>query len=163
MALRSPAASSLRAAFVAAAAAWAALIVLAPWLASASHASPLASAVILGVYGIGSAICHQRPERSFHLWTTQMPVCARCAGIYAGAVLGALGALTLGRARGRRTRRASDPRVALAIGLAPTLVTLVYEWTTGAMPSHAIRAAAGLAIGVVVAWLLVAAADNRVN
>jgi hypothetical protein len=31
------------------------------------------------------------------------------------------------------------------------------------MPSHAIRAAAGVPIGVVVAWLVVAAADNQVN
>jgi hypothetical protein len=31
------------------------------------------------------------------------------------------------------------------------------------MPSHAIRAAAGVPIGAVVAWLVVAAADNRVN
>jgi hypothetical protein len=45
----------------------------------------------------------------------------------------------------------------------PTLLTLVYEWTTGDMPSHAIRAAAGVPIGVVVAWLVVAAADNQVN
>jgi hypothetical protein len=31
------------------------------------------------------------------------------------------------------------------------------------MPAHAIRAAAGAAIGCVVAWLVVAAADNQVN
>jgi hypothetical protein len=31
------------------------------------------------------------------------------------------------------------------------------------MPSHAMRAVAGVPIGLVVAWLVVAAADNRVN
>jgi hypothetical protein len=31
------------------------------------------------------------------------------------------------------------------------------------MPSHAMRAAAGVPIGLVVAWLVVAAADNQVN
>ena len=44
-----------------------------------------------------------------------------------------------------------------------TLVTLAYEWSTGDMPSHAIRAAAGIPIGLVAAWLVVAAADNQVN
>jgi uncharacterized membrane protein len=127
-----------------------------PFLASRAHAAPPASALILGVYGIGSLICHQLPERSFHLWTAQMPVCARCAGIYAGAVLGAMAALAL-RARARR------PRLVLALAVTPALVTLVYEWTTGVMPSHAIRAASGVPIGLVVAWLVVAALDNQVN
>ena len=68
---------------------WAALLVAAPFLASRAHASALASALIVGVYGIGSLICHQLPERSYHLWAAQMPVCARCTGIYFGAVLGA--------------------------------------------------------------------------
>jgi hypothetical protein len=53
--------------------------------------------------------------------------------------------------------------VALALAVVPTLLTLVYEWSTGDMPSHAIRAAAGVPIGVAVAWLVVAAAHNQVN
>jgi uncharacterized membrane protein len=157
-------AARLRAAFIAASATWAALLVAAPFLASRPHASRLASALIIGVYGIGSLVCHQLPERSYHLWTAQMPVCARCAGIYFGAVLGALGAWTLRSFPLLRSwqvlRRA---RVALALAVAPTVLTLIYEWTRGDMPSHAIRAAAGVPIGVVVAWLVVAAADNQVN
>ncbi len=66
-----------------------------------------------------------------------------------------------GRA-GARARRL-EPRAILALAVTPTLVTLLYEWTTGDMPSHAIRAAAGVAIGLVVAWLVVAAAENQVN
>jgi hypothetical protein len=54
-------------------------------------------------------------------------------------------------------------QLALALAVVPTLLTLVYEWTTGVMPAHAIRAAAGVPIGLVVAWLVVAAAENRVN
>ena len=45
-------------AFVSAAAAWAALIVLAPFLASRAHASTFGAAVTLGVYAIGGAVCH---------------------------------------------------------------------------------------------------------
>jgi hypothetical protein len=161
----------LRAAFIAAAAAWAALLVAAPFLASRAHASPLASALILGVYGVGSAVCHQLPERSYRLWTAQMPVCARCAGIYFGAVAGAIaGALRTARAVrdpgpnvAPSVGRVRRVRLALALAVAPTLLTLVYEWTTGVMPAHAIRAAAGVPIGLVVAWLVVAAADNQVN
>lgn len=197
-----PAASSLRAAFIAASIAWAVLLVAAPWLASRAHASPLASLLIVGVYSIGSLVCHQLPERSYHLWSAQMPVCARCAGIYAGAVFGALGARAFQASRGRsgalavlrrslalrvvargfppplashaselrrglpkrEAREGGSPaRVALAVAVTPTMVTLVYEWTTGVMPAHAIRAAAGAFIGLVVAWLVVATADNQVN
>jgi hypothetical protein len=163
-------AGRLRAAFVAAVAAWAALLVVTPWLASRPHASPIASGLILAVYGIGSLVCHQLPERSYHVWTAQVPVCARCAGIYAGAVIGAIaGSLHLARGGwpgfvpGRGTRRVDDPRIVLALAAAPTLATLLYEWTTGEMPAHAIRAAAGVPLGLVVAWLVVAAADNQVN
>ena len=72
------------AALAAGSVAWAALVVLAPDL-------PPALAAI--VYGIGGVVCHQRPERSFYLWSTQFPVCARCAGIYAGAALGVIAEL----------------------------------------------------------------------
>jgi hypothetical protein len=158
----------VRAAFVAAATVWALLLVATPWLASRPHASAPASVLIVAVYGIGNLVCHQLPARSYHPWGAQMPVCARCAGIYFGAVLGALAAIG---ARGvQRNGRRSPHRLALrharpllALALAPTALTLVYEWTTGDMPAHAIRFAAGLSIGVVVAWLIVAAADNQVN
>jgi hypothetical protein len=42
---------------------------------------PLAAAV----YGIGSLVCHQLSERSFHWHGAQLAVCARCTGIYLGA------------------------------------------------------------------------------
>ncbi len=163
-----PAAASLRDAFLATTIAWAALLVAVPFLASRDHASAPESALILVVYAIGSAICHQLPERSYQLWSAQMPVCARCAGIYFGAVLGGLGARRLGVRPASRLRTWLDAapdhaRVLLALAILPTAVTLGYEWLTGVMPSHAIRAAAGLAIGLAVAWLVVAVADNQVN
>ena len=160
----------LRTALVAACAAWAMLIVAAPLLASRAHASPAASALILGVYGIASLVCHQLPERSSQLWGAQMPVCARCAGIYAGAVLGAAFALcapaSLRHGRPEVAQGFSSawsPRIVLALAVTPTVLTLIYEWASGDMPSHAIRAAAGAAIGLVTAWLVVAAVDNQVN
>jgi uncharacterized membrane protein len=154
-------AARLRVALVTVAMTWAGMLVVTPLLASRPHASPFASALILAVYGIGSLVCHQLPARSYHLWTAQMPVCARCAGIYFGAVAGAVAGLFRTAPVGRALR--PGPRAILAIAVIPTLVTLVYEWTTGDMPSHAIRAAAGAPIGGVVAWLVVAAVDNQVN
>lgn len=35
-------------------------------------------------YQIGYAICHQLPERSFFVFDQQLPLCARCTGIYIG-------------------------------------------------------------------------------
>jgi uncharacterized membrane protein len=166
MALWRPAASSLRDAFITATLAWAALLVVIPYLAGRGHVSTPASALVLGIYAIGSLICHQLPERSYQLWSTQMPVCARCAGIYFGAVVGALGARLVGlRIATRRLAGHAPERARVLLGLAviPTATTLAYEWSTGDMPAHAIRAAAGVPIGVVVAWLVVAAADNQVN
>jgi len=37
---------------------------------------------------IGYAVCHRIDLRSFHLGERQMPLCARCSGMYLGAMLG---------------------------------------------------------------------------
>jgi hypothetical protein len=82
--------AALRPAFVAATVTWALLLPLVPFVASRPHATPIGAALLIAVYAIGGVICHQLPERSYHLWTAQMPVCARCAGIYAGAAMAAI-------------------------------------------------------------------------
>jgi uncharacterized membrane protein len=61
---------------------------------------------------VGYAICHQIPERSFHIDGHQLPLCARCTGIY----LGALAGFTLMMVWGRRR----------AAGLPPVAITLVF-------------------------------------
>src|SRR6188474_1382603 len=82
--------TALRPAFVAATVTWALLLPFVPFVASRPHATPFGAALIIAAYAIGGAICHQLPERSYHLWAAQMPVCARCAGIYAGAAVAAI-------------------------------------------------------------------------
>jgi len=37
---------------------------------------------------IGYAVCHRISERSFHIGSIQLPLCARCSGMYLGAVTG---------------------------------------------------------------------------
>jgi hypothetical protein len=59
----------------------------------------------------------------------------------------------------RATRRW---RWMLAAGVTPSVLTLIYEWTTGATPVNATRALAGAAAGIVVAALVWATlADSR--
>src|SRR5918911_4942837 len=123
----------LRRAFVAAAVAWAALLVAVPFVASRAHATPLGTAIVVAVYGIGNLVCHQLPERSYRLWNAQMPVCARCTGIYSGAAIAAIAYCVAQRFRAVRTRvgrpeglRYPSPRVLLALAALPTAITVVY-------------------------------------
>ena len=128
------------------AAGWLVLLVAAPILPT-----PIAGAL----YAIGSQICHQKAERSFHLVAAQLPVCARCTGIYAGAAFGSAAALS-GRIRVHAT--SSSARVLLFLGAVPTVVTWACEWTGLWQWSNMTRATAGLPLGVVVAFVVVQAA-----
>src|SRR5437870_2097048 len=142
----------LRAAFVFAAIVWGVALPMATFLATRPHGGSLAYAPAFVVYGLGSLLCHQRPERSFFLWGVQMPVCARCAGIYLGAAMAAA-AFVVGRGRPFRASH-SAPRLLLLFGVLPTIVTLIFEWTTGQMPANWIRAASGVPLGAVVSTLI---------
>ena len=147
----------LRRAFVAASVVWTAVLPLATWFASRPHASMPGYAFALTAYGIGSLICHQRPERSFWLWAAQMPVCARCVGIYVGAAVVGVAAAATGRGRQDALMAFRDNGRLRAIVVAaalPTAATLVFEWTTGHTPSNVVRAFAGLPLGCVVAWIV---------
>ncbi|MBI3240830.1 MAG: DUF2085 domain-containing protein [Chloroflexi bacterium] len=48
---------------------------------------------------VGYAICHRIDGRSFHIGNIQMPLCARCTGIYLGVVLGVVTMAAAGRGR----------------------------------------------------------------
>ncbi|HYE73297.1 MAG TPA: DUF2085 domain-containing protein [Blastocatellia bacterium] len=63
---------------------WLALIIAPPILFRAHYTI---SALI--IHQSFSAICHQMPGRSFHLFGFAFSVCARCTGIYFGAFIGA--------------------------------------------------------------------------
>src|ERR1700674_442731 len=122
----------LRRAFVAASIAWAVLLPIAPFAASQPAPAPFWYGLAFIVYGAGSFICHQLPARSFHTWSAQWPVCARCTGIYFGAAVMAMVRLKADPTyESVTTRRA---RVLLIAAAVPTAVTLVYEWTTGDTP-----------------------------
>jgi uncharacterized membrane protein len=43
------------------------------------------------IFAVGSLVCHQRPERSFFIDGHQLPVCARCTGLYLSGAAGIIG------------------------------------------------------------------------
>src|SRR5512137_462061 len=73
----------------------AALLITAGWLLNTPH----------GFFGkldaIGYAVCHQIPERSFHVGAFVLPLCARCSGMYLGAVTGLVFQALVGWKRAR--------------------------------------------------------------
>jgi uncharacterized membrane protein len=86
----------------------------------------LLAGVILGVWllgtppgllgkadAVGYAICHRMDVRSFHTHNRQLPLCARCTGIYLGVLTG----LTFMAGRGR-TRSSGLPPVNLLLVMA---------------------------------------------
>ena len=78
-----------------------------------------------GVYGkadaIGYAVCHRIADRSFHVDGRPLPLCARCTGIYMGA-MSSLAVLVAAR-RGRASRLPPN-RVLVALGAFVVLMGL---------------------------------------
>ena len=129
--------------------AWVALLVAAPFLWA-----PLAAVL----YAAGALLCHQIPERSFYVAGFQLPVCARCLGLYAGAAFGGVAAV----ATLSRRVLGSDPHTRRHRGLTllaalPTIATVVIEWGIGWPVSNVTRAAAAVPLAGVVAFVVVRA------
>jgi uncharacterized membrane protein YeiB len=144
--------------------AWALLVVGVPVaFATQGHDTPRSgyrTVVATATYLAGSVICHQQPTRSFYLRGTQLPVCARCAGLYLAAPFGA--AWVLGtRARSRRRtsgfavagapERWRGVQIALAVAALPTGVTWGAEFFGLLSPSNMVRAVAAIPLGFSVA------------
>jgi uncharacterized membrane protein len=77
------------------------------------------------VYAAGAVVCHQLPDRSFFWNGHQLPVCARCTGLYvsAGVALLAWPAIKLSRAWRPLTISPALALRVLAIAAVPTVVT----------------------------------------
>jgi uncharacterized membrane protein len=117
----------------------------------------------------GTLICHQRADRSFHIGGAQMPVCARCTGLYVGALMGVvvwmlvagLGSTISGR--GRRLATARGARRALIISALPTMASVALAWAGVWDGNNAVRALLALPLGATAAAVVaaVAARDLR--
>jgi len=55
--------------------------------------------VLNKTHAVGYAICHQIPSHTIHIGGVPLPLCARCTGIYLGALLAIVGLTVVGRYR----------------------------------------------------------------
>jgi uncharacterized membrane protein len=133
----------------AAAVLWGLLVVAAPY--ALAHGPALLALV---VYQAGALICHQQSGRSFHLAGMQLPVCARCTGLYLSA---AIGAAAVWLARTPNPSVLERSRVILVVAAVPTAATVAVEWVGLAHPSSVPRAIAALPLGCCAAWVIIRA------
>ena len=147
---------------------WAGVLVATPYLTAHPH-SRQAGLAAAAVYVVGGVVCHQRSERSFHVWDRQVPVCARCSGLYAGAPLGIVGVFARRRASSRRSqtvrhmwplRRLRTILIAVAV---PTVATVGVEVLGIAEPTNVGRAFSALPLGFGVAWVVGVSLAGRVD
>ncbi len=136
-------------------------LVWAGGVVGAPYVSRVSAAAATTLYAVGSIVCHQRPERSFHVAGARLPVCARCTGIYAGAALGASAWLLLTR---RRTRLSRTRALAwLAVAAVPTALTVGTAMIGVLDPPNIWRAACGVPLGVAVGLVVDAAAGGQLR
>jgi uncharacterized membrane protein len=115
----------------------------------------------------GYAVCHRIDERSFHIGTRQLPLCARCTGMYLGALLG-LVFLTF-----TAPKRAGMPSKGLMIPLALMVIAFGVDGTNSYLtlmkgigtsffsniptlyePNNTLRLLTGTGMGLVIAIVL---------
>ena len=116
---------------------------------------------------IGYAVCHQISSRSFHIGNIQLPLCARCTGMYLGAMTGLIFQTAMG---GRRRRippwRVLIPLILFVIGFgvdgANSYLYLVKEVSPGFLakipnlyiPNNTLRLLTGSGMGLGLAAVL---------
>jgi uncharacterized membrane protein len=128
---------------------WVAAIVAAPIAIGSRHR--LIAAPAAAVYAAAGLVCHQRPERSFSILHRQLAVCARCTGLYASALAGALIAF----ASPRRHTHAGTARWLILFMAIPTGLSWGIERVGIAHIGNATRALLALPLGAVAAWVVV--------
>jgi uncharacterized membrane protein len=115
-------------------------IIGAPLFQSTGHA-PLASTI----YKAFSFVCHQIPERSFHLGGHQFAVCSRCTGLYIGF---AVAALVYPMARSL-TRTDAPRRRWLFLAAVPLLIDFSLTYFGVWSNTHLTRFSTGALLGAV--------------
>lgn len=118
--------------------------------------------LIAFIFAVGSVICHQLPDRSFFLDGLQLPVCARCTGLYLSGAAGLVAWWAVKLLRGRRPQPV--PR-RLAMGLLAIVATpTVVSYLTGVLGvwdgSNITRAVLAVPLGVA-AGAVVAAVSTK--
>jgi uncharacterized membrane protein len=118
---------------------WVSLIVLPAVLAASGHTS-----VSSPLYFFFSHLCHQIPDRSFHVLEHQFAVCSRCFGVYFG--------LLMGLAIYPLWRSIEDIEPLPRLWLFASMVPIGVDWSLGMLDiwqnNHASRFITGLILGV---------------
>jgi uncharacterized membrane protein len=82
-----------------------------------------------------------------------MPVCARCFGLYAGFVAGALAISTI-TSKGRSSVGVGQTRILLASAAAPMVLTVVLEMAGAIEATNLLRLLTGVSFGAAAGWIL---------
>jgi uncharacterized membrane protein len=110
---------------------------------------------------IGYSICHQIPERSFHIAEHRLPLCARCTGTYLGIAVGFAALALLGR--WRAAEMLPTPLIVVMVGFIGAmgvdgLNSYLYLLTGRAYlytPQNWLRAATGALNGIALTMIVV--------
>lgn len=124
-------------------------------------ALPQAGGALLAVtHAVGFSVCHQLLEHSLHMDRQQLPLCARCTGIYMGFLVGLMGLAVQGKLRA--SMLPSWPLVGILLGSFVlmgldgfnSLLTFLFGAPQWYQPTNLGRLATGTAAGASLALLL---------
>lgn len=97
------------------------------------------------IFAAGSVICHQLPDRSFFLDGRQLPVCARCTGLYLSGAAGLAGWWAVKLLRGWRPQPVPPAS-------APWATAGQVRWTMGLLLIVAAPTVVSYLTGVLGVW-----------
>jgi uncharacterized membrane protein len=103
---------------------------------------------------VGYAICHRIDERSFHTHDHQLPLCARCTGIYLGVLTGLAFFAARGRLRAARLPNVYVLAVMVLLGMGyafdglNSYLSLFDAYTPVYQPHNTLRLLTGLIFGL---------------
>ena len=102
------------------------------------------------VYKAFSFVCHQIPERSFHLAGNKFAVCSRCTGLYSGFALAALTYPLV-----RSLRQTETPSIVwLFLAAVPLVVDFSLGYFSIWQNNHASRFTTGALLGAVAVFYI---------
>ncbi len=116
---------------------------------------------------IGYAVCHRIDLRSFHLGARQLPLCARCTGMYLGAMLGLVYQEIMGR------KRIGTPPLRVLFVLGGLVAAFIVDGLNSFLhlipgmfslyePNNTLRLLSGTGMGLVISVALFAAFNQTV-
>jgi uncharacterized membrane protein len=124
---------------------------------------------------LGYAVCHRIDVRSFHIGTRQLPLCARCTGMYLGALLGLVFlALTVPKRAGMPSKGLFIPLglmvIAFGVDGVNSYLTLMKGIGTPFLsgiptlyePNNTLRLLTGTGMGLVIAVVLFPAFNQTI-